>query len=62
MVLDSGLKGDLDRFFRVYLNNVDEILHGVRLSEPVRRELADEFEAFRASIINRIEEYERAVL
>ena len=41
---------------------MDEILHGVRLSEPIRRELADEFEAFRASIINRIEEYERAVL
>ena len=57
--MDAKLRQDLERFFRVYQSNVNDILaqklptgHALLLS----KELDEEFDLFRTSLMNRLSE------
>ena len=60
--MDSRLQQDLARFFRVYENDTLEILQkhlSPRVGMPIKHELDEEFELFKASLINRLNEESR---
>lgn len=57
--MDAKLRQDMERFFRVYQSNVNDILvqklpasHALLLS----KELDEEFDLFRTSLMNRLSE------
>lgn len=56
--MNLSLQNDLDRFCRVYLQNVDDTLR--KLPAPMaiilKKQLEEEFSLFRTSMLNRIEE------
>lgn len=57
--MNESLSQDLQRFFRVYQANVEEAVRKRLPSSAanvILADLADEFEPFRQSIINRLEE------
>lgn len=57
--MDYKLQQDLDRFFRVYRNNVCDMLHQKLPSAAamvIERELDEEFALFQTSVVNRLEE------
>lgn len=59
--MDVLLKDDLERFCRVYQNNTSEILNKILplpMSQLVQKQLEDEFLLFRASLFNRLEEWD----
>lgn len=60
--MDSSLQQDLARFFRVYENDTLEILQKhlpPRVGVPIKQELDEEFELFKKSLINRLNEESR---
>lgn len=56
--MNSSLENDLNRFCRVYLNNTSDLLR--KLPMPIaavlKQQMEEEFDLFRTSIFNRIEE------
>ena len=57
--MTQKLQSDLERFFRVYQNDVSEVLKKQlppKVAGPVERALDEEFELFRVSLINRLTE------
>ena len=59
--MDILLKDDLERFCCVYQNNTSEILNKILplpMSQLVQKQLEDEFLLFRASLFNRLEEWD----
>ena len=56
--MDPMLKNDLNRFCRVYLDNVSDILKKLPMpvAMKVKQDLEEEFDLFRRSMFNRIEE------
>lgn len=57
--VNARLQQDLHRFFRVYEDNIDDILRKT-LSPPayamVKKDIDDEFDTFRRSLLNRLSE------
>ena len=51
------LKEDIDRFCRVYQNNINDILNTLPVSASllVKRQIEDEFSDFRVHLISRLE-------
>ena len=56
--MNSSLENDLNRFCRVYLNNTSDLLR--KLPMPIaavlKQQMEEEFNLFRTSMFNRIEE------
>lgn len=56
--MNSSLENDLNRFCRVYLNNTSDLLR--KLPMPIaavlKQQMEEEFDLFRTSMLNRIEE------
>ncbi len=56
--MNSSLENDLNRFCRVYLNNTSDLLR--KLPMPIaavlKQQMEEEFDLFRTSMFNRIEE------
>ena len=56
--MNSSLENDLNRFCRVYLNNTSDLLR--KLPMPIAavliQQMEEEFDLFRTSMFNRIEE------
>ena len=57
--MDAMLKRDIDRFCNIYLSNVGESIKQIlpeSASSRVEQEISDEFDLFRASLLNRLEQ------
>ena len=56
--MNSSLENDLNRFCRVYLNNTSDLFR--KLPMPIaavlKQQMEEEFDLFRTSMFNRIEE------
>ena len=56
--MSVSLKNDLTHFCEVYQNRVDDILRRLPpdIAAPLKKRLDEEFDLFRASMLNRIKE------